>query len=599
MKSKRNILLLLLVCLPSISCLQVENEGSKNTLANEYEGLAEYLEKRIHKVVKKHHLPSIGIVLVKDDKIIYRSAKGLANIEKNIEINESTFFKVYSVAKVFTALEIFREVEAGLINLDDPMTNSLPDFSIKSRFNETQPVTIRNILAHRSGLPRNECVSYSQPNNPLRTLEKFEQSCHDCFLSFPPETRYKYSNLGYDLLGRVIEETRDEGFARYMDINVLPLLGMAESTFRVENIAGSSIIATGYEYYKGKYYPIDQTKNISSVPSGNLYSNLHDLQAFLFKILSNNGVFQKKETLNMMFRDHYSREVDPETMGLGWKTCNIKNTEFMAWHDGGPDDGTGTLIAILPERKIGLVMVSNCTAFGGNVSAPLAVDIFNKMIEKDEATTPSTKKNVKRIKMDQGELKQLAGNYAAFGQIMTVTSKKHKLKGKIGGIGLDLIPLENSRFKVTHWTHEIGLTKIIPPPVDLDKLSVEFISRDANIESDIMIINLDNISYEICPKYPPKDHWPEYWPHIAGEYKIYQRLSGDRPGDLWNGKYTINSDNELVVMSNPFGPVIPITDKYIRISTGPFAGEIMEYSSISGNIIHQNAIFTPYNKETP
>jgi len=585
--------------LPSISCFQVENKDSNKSFANEYDDLTEYLEKRIHKLVKKHHLPSFAIVLIKDEKIIYRSAKGMANIEKSIEINEDTFFKTYSVAKVFTALEIFREHEAGLINLDDPITNFLPDFSIKSRFNEAQPVTIRNILAHRSGLPRNECVSYSQPNNPLRSLEKFEQSCHDCFMSFPPETRYKYSNLGYDLLGRVIEETRDEGYARYMDKNVLPLLGMAESTFRVENITGSSVIATGYEYYKGKYYPLDQTKNISSVPSGNLYSNLNDLQAFLINILSDNGVFQKKETLNLMFWDHYSREVDPETMGLGWKTCNIKNTELMAWHDGGPDDGTGTLIAILPERKIGLVMVSNSTAFGGNISAPLAIDIFNKIIEKDAATTSSTEKTVKRIKLEQVELEKLAGNYAAFGQIMAVTSKKHKLKGKIGGIGLDLIPLENSRFKVTHWTNEIGLTKIIPPPVDLDKLSVEFFSNDANTESDIMIINLDNISYEICPKYPPTDHWPEYWPHIAGEYKIYQRLSRDRRGDLWNGKYTINTDKELLVMSNPFGPVIPITDKYIRISSGPFAGEIMEYSPESGNIIHQNGIFTPFNKENP
>ena len=597
MKYKRNILLLLLVCLLSISCFLVENKESNNSLAEEYDGLVDYVEKRIEKVVKKHHLPSLSIVLVRDEKVIYKSVKGLADIENNIEINDDTYFKVWSIAKVFTALEIFREFEAGMINLDDPITRYLPDFSIKNSFDETSPITIRNILAHRSGLPRNECVTFNAPYNPLRSLDKFERATHDCYLSFPTETRYHYSNLGYDLLGRVIEETRDEGFAEYMDKNVLPLLGMAKSTFRFENISGSGITATGYEYYKGKYYPIDQSKNINSVPSGNLYSTITDLQAFILKILSDNSVFQKVETLNMMFQDHFSCQVDPETMGLGWKTCKIKNTELMIWHDGGPDDGTGALIAFMPEKKIGIVMVSNSTAFGGNVSVPFAVDIFNKMIDKDEALPSPMKETVKKVKLEQDELEKLAGNYAAFGQIMTVVSKKHKLKGKIGGIGLDLIPAEGSSFKVTHWTHEIGLTKIIPPPIDLDRLSIEFINNDKNPDSNLMIINLDNISYEICPKYPLSDQWPEYWTHLPGEYQIHQRLSGDRIGELWDGKFSIKTDNDLVVMSNPFGPILPISEDYIRICSGPFAGEIMEYSPESGNIIHQNAIFSQITNE--
>ena len=531
------------------------------------------------------------------EKVIYKSAKGLADIEKKIEINEDTYFKVYSVAKMFTALEIFREFEAGLIDLDDPITKHLPDFTIKCRFDAIQPITIRNILAHRSGLPRNECIHSHQPYDPQRSLIKFERFTQDCYLAFPPETRYHYSNLGYDLLGRIVEESRDEGFAEYMDENVLPLLGMTNSTFRSENISSTGVIATGYEYYKGKYYPIDQSKNINSVPSGNLYSTITDLQAFILKFLSNNSVFQKAKTSNMMFQDNFSSQVDPETMGLGWKTIKSGNAELMVWHDGGPDDGTGTLIAFLPEKKIGLVMVSNSTAFGGNVSVPLAVDLFNKMIENDEYILSILNEAVEKVKLDRNELKELAGKYTAFGQIMNVVSKKHKLKGKIGGIGLDLIPVDGSRFKVTHWTHEIGLTKIIPPPVDLDRLSIEFIKIGGNADSILMIINLDNISYEICPKYPGPEYWPEYWTQLAGEYNIYQRLSGDRTGDLWNGKYSIITANDLVVMSNPFGPIIPITDKFLIISSGPFAGEVMEYSQSSGNIIHQNAVFTPNNKE--
>ena len=151
--------------------------------------------------------------------------------------------------------------------------------------------------------------------------------------------------------------------------------------------------------------------------------------------------------------------------------------------------------------------------------------------------------------------------------------------------------MDSSGFKVTHWTHEIGLTKIIPPPVDLDKLSIKFISDNKESETVNMIINMGDISYEICPRYPVPDNWPTYWPDLSGEYKIYQRLPRNRAGKLWKGKYIISIDNELVMMSNPFGPIVPLSDKFIRICSGPFAGEIIEYSPSSGNIVHQNAVF--------
>ena len=152
------------------------------------------------------------------------------------------------------------------------------------------------------------------------------------------------------------------------------------------------------------------------------------------------------------------------------------------------------------------------------------------MIEKDEAVPSPINKTVKKVKLELDELEKLAGNYAVFGQIMTVVSKKHKLKGKIGGIGLDLIPVEGSRFKVTHWTHEIGLTKIIPPPVDLDRLSIEFINNGKNADSNLMIINLDNISYEICPKYPLSDHIGLVSPGNIKYIKGYQGIGSGNYG---------------------------------------------------------------------
>jgi serine beta-lactamase-like protein LACTB len=592
MTRNSNIFLLALLCFLSISCLQAEKKDPVKSSVPDYSATIRFTEKRVKQIKKKLHLPGFSIVIVDDQDTIYKSFTGLADVEKNITITNDTYFKVWSIAKAFTAIEIFREVEEGMIDLDLPLSTYLPDFNIHSRYGMGKPITVRNILAHRSGLPRNECVSVLYKATEKRSLEKFEQSIHDCYMSFPPETRYKYSNLGYDLLGRIVEESRDIGFSRYMDEKLLKTIGMTKSTFSSGNISRSEVIATGYEYYKGKYYPRNQIEDISSVPSGNLYTTIGDLSNFLKGVFANKDIFNQDATLARMLVDHYSRKKDPETMGLGFKTSKILGSEQMIWHDGGPGDGTGALIAFLPERKLGIALISNSTGFGGNISVPLAVEIFDKLlIEKFGFEVEKAGKR-KKVKLDLELLHKYEGKYPAFSEIMDVKAKNNKLKGEISGIGLDLIPVGDTKFKISHWMHRIGLTKIIKPPIDFDKVKVEFVGCELS-DSCTMIINLDNISYEVCSKYPSVQDVPEAWSKLIGEYQIAERLSGNRVGDLWNGKYNITIDNNVMSMSHPFGPIIPLTDNYIIISSGPFAGETMEYSRESGNIIHQNAVFTP------
>jgi CubicO group peptidase (beta-lactamase class C family) len=592
MKSYGNKFLLLIFSVIYLSCFQPEKETTINKVNSNYAATTAFARKKIDKIVRKHHLPSIAVAVIDDQKVIFQFVEGMANIDRNIPATADTYYKIWSVAKTFTAIEIFRELEEGLIDLDAPITNYLPDFSIQSRFEMERPITIRNLLAHRSGLPRNECVSEKDGFSPYRSLQKFERLTHDCYMAFLPETRYKYSNLGYDLLGRIVEERRNAGFARYMKDSLLHSLRMMKSTFNSGDIASHEIVADGYEYYKREYFPLDQKGNISSVPSGNLYTTLGDLTIFVKTVLANENIFRKSGTLPLMFEDHYSSETDPETMGLGWKTIKILDSELMVWHDGGPDDGTGALIALLPERRVGMVLISNSMAFGGNVSVPFAKELFEKMLAEKFGMEKPDSENKRKLLIEKDVLQRYAGKYVAFGQMMEIQVKNKKLKGSISGIGLDLVPTSKTQFKVTHWMHKIGLTKIFKPPVDLDKLSVYF-TRCGNSDSYTLIINLDNISYEICPKYPVSESLPESWASLIGDYKIAERKLGNKVGDRWNGNYTIELDENILTMSHPFGPILPEPEQYIIISGGPFAGETMEYDSVSGHIIHQNAVFIP------
>ena len=541
-------------------------------------------------MMRKHHLPAFAVSIVDHEKILFQDALGFIDLENEIPASPNSVFKLWSVAKAFTATEIFREVEEGRIDLDAPLTEYLPEFSIQSRFTENEPITVKNLLAHRSGLPRNGCIACPPEEGDSYTLEKFEKSTAECYRAFPVSYRYHYSNLGYNLLGRIVEQNRDMGFAGYMKIHLLNDLGMESSTFNFDEIENPHNLALGYEYYKRKQYPILQT-NINSVPSGNLYSTIGDLSIFLQAFL-NNKVFAAQNTMQQMFVDHFSTKEDPETMGLGWKTRKLAGGHLMVWHDGGPDDGSGALIAMVPEQNLGLAMLANSTSFGSDKSVPLAINIFNRLIEEKSNSRPMPAEKPEPYSIPKELLNEYEGLYMAWGMPMEVEARKSKLKGKIGGLALNLIPISETEFRVSHWMDKIGLTKIIKPPVAFDKLRISFPEPDST-DPAFLIINLDHISYEICPRYPIQDSPEESWMHLLGSYQLAGRLPGNRAGQLREDKYSIYMEDNVLKLSGVFGPIIPLEDNFIRIVSGPFAGETMEYLPDSGHIVHQNIVFLP------
>jgi CubicO group peptidase (beta-lactamase class C family) len=103
----------------------------------------------------KYDLPSVVVAMIDDQNIVYKQAYGLANLETKKPATLDTVYKLGSITKSFTGIEIMRMCEEGLIDLDARITDFIPDFSINSRFSFSEPITIRSILAHRSGLPRN------------------------------------------------------------------------------------------------------------------------------------------------------------------------------------------------------------------------------------------------------------------------------------------------------------------------------------------------------------------------------------------------------------------------------------------------------------
>ena len=590
--------LILLVLLASVSFWSWQRAAPKKPdpiPSGDYSYTVDYAEYRIHQLMKQHHLPSVAVALIDDQDIIWQEAFGWANVEKEIPATVDTVYKLWSVSKVFTAIETMRLVEEGLVDLDAPITDYLPNFSIQSRFPDSEPITIRSILAHHSGLPRNECHSLMSRAGDYGALGEMVESLEDCHMAFPVGYRYKYISIGPDMLGYIVQELRGENFARYMKENLLTLVGMENSAFVSAGIPAQKDVALGYEYYKGEYYPYEQG-DITSLPSGNLYSTIEDMSDFAHFVFrggeANGEQIINPETLNLMFEDQFSSQRDPQPMGLGWKKTRALGSELMVWHDGGPSEGIGSLVALLPERKLGVVLFANEVSFEGSVSVPLAIDILERMLETKYGIIPPEDEISEPIDIDRSLLEDYVGRYIAFGQVMDVSLRGDRLKGKIQGMKFDLIPVGQTRFRVSHWLLNLGLADLLQFPIDLRELEIEFLAGD-EADEDVMIINIGDISYEICPRYPEFTDIPALWEEIAGVYDLVARLPSGNIGSEIVGRDEIQLEDGVLRMPGVIGPLKPINETEIIILSGPFAGETMVYEPGTGYIYHQWVVYKP------
>ncbi len=492
-----------------------------------------------------------------------------------------------------------RLVEEGLVDLDAPISTYIPDFTIQSRFPTNEVITIRHILAHRSGLPRNGCVRPDW-HFGADALGLAVASVKNCTLAYPTGARYKYSNLGYGLLGYIIQDQRGQPFPVVMDSEILAPLGMVDSSFWSSNLFGvgqldRARIATGYEYYEREQYAYEQADD-AKIPSSNLYATIGDLANFVRFFFRGWEVAGEQliaeGTLKAMAVDQFSRNADPQPMGLGWKIGPQIGAERVVWHDGGASEGTGSLVAMLPNRKLGVILLANSTAFEGSMSLPIALELLQAMVETTGVPAAVEEAAPEPVSVEPAVLQAYEGDYAIMGQIMKVDLAGDHLKGNLGGFTVDLIPIAENRFKIDHLLLRLGLGRFLQLPAVLDKTEVVF-EPASELGDDVAIFDFGGMAYEIGVRYPDLAVLPWAWQDVVGEYDRFERLVNGQVGTERLGGAELALIDGRLVMSDPIGPILPLDEHALIILSGPFAGETIDRDPQSRSLAHQGFVYRP------
>jgi serine beta-lactamase-like protein LACTB len=373
-----------------------------------YAEVARALEAWLEKEVPAKGIPCLSIALVDDQDIVWSRGFGYTDKERKTHAAGDTIYRVGSVSKPVTALALMMLVEQGILDLDAPVTDYLPEFKPHNPFDKK--ITLRQMLSHRSGLVRETPVgNYFDTSNP--PLAKMVESLNKTELVFPPESRTSYSNAAVATAGYVLERTQKEAFAKYMQRVLLGPLGMTSSSYeRTPAIAKRVPHALMWTYHGREFDapPIE----MSMAPAGNLYSSAEDMAKLMHLLFAGGqgpkGRLLKAETLEKMYKLQFAKEGDKSGYGIGFAVSEFEGQRRI--NHGGAVYGFSTEFAALPDSKLGVIVLASRDVTNG-VTRRVADQALRMML------AAKAKKPLPEIEVTQPvpveQARKLAGRYHA------------------------------------------------------------------------------------------------------------------------------------------------------------------------------------------
>jgi CubicO group peptidase (beta-lactamase class C family) len=364
--------------------------------------------------IKKRDVPGFAIAVVDGNAILWQKVYGYTSRSKDKPVTPRTIFSIQSMSKSFTALAVLMAVQDGLLDLDRPITEYLPDFTVHSRFEESpeRKMTLRHLLSHRAGFTHEAPVGGNFDSRP-HTFSEHILSISDTWLRYPVGYRYSYSNLGIDLAGWILEKKSGLPFNLYVRDKVLAPLGMSGSTLDHEAILKAEDRAVGHlgpSINVAGGIPVE----VPMIPAGGVYTNITDMARFLMFHINKGRVGEaqllKRDLMEAMHTVQFPEKHERFGYGLGLVSGPIGP---QVTHGGG---GYGFIssMAMYPALKLGIVVLTNDSS-SDSIAAP-AGDLVDKIVEEGtaspspeiEASTVDTKNP---IAATDGRVRRLAGSY--------------------------------------------------------------------------------------------------------------------------------------------------------------------------------------------
>ncbi len=306
-----------------------------------YEDMSKLINVWLEAQKDYENMPAIMGLVVEDQTILWSGSFGMANVEESTQSDENSITSIGSISKVFTATAIMKLVDEGKISLDDKVKDVLTSFSVHQKFPEGGDITIESLLTHSSGLPRDTHHGYwSGPDFPFPAKEEMLESLATLETTHPVGEDVLYSNIGYSLLGLVIEEASGVAYKKYIESNIFKPLGMSHSFVEMQSSTYGKSHAIGYSasHRNGRREAAGFYQTKAMQPAFGISTTILDLAKFAmwqFRLAEGaESEVLEPSTLGSMYGVHATSADNKVKRGYGYEVYTDKEGADWAMHGG-------------------------------------------------------------------------------------------------------------------------------------------------------------------------------------------------------------------------------------------------------------------------
>jgi CubicO group peptidase (beta-lactamase class C family) len=337
----------------------------------------------IEEAIEEWRVPGLAIAVVQEDEPLLLAAYGRRDVEADLPVTIDTRFALCSITKSFTAAGLGMLVDERRLDWTKPVRDYIPEFRLHDPV-ATDRITVRDLLCHHSGLPRHDWIW--MPGD-LSRAEMLAAMRH-LGLSSDIRAQFQYQNLGYLVAGMVAEQITGQSWEDFTRDRLLKPLEMTHAGFSHEDLQRAGDAAWPYvvveeERRRARLWPITDT------PAGGLTASISDMVNYL-RFYQSEGRFKEKQLLSpevirlmqapLVYVDPPQfEEFGDHHYGLGLATHYYRGERVVA-HSGGWI-GWGTLMSMLPARRLGVVVLTNRSPSA--VTELLALTVFDRICGKE------------------------------------------------------------------------------------------------------------------------------------------------------------------------------------------------------------------------
>ncbi|MEP6945249.1 MAG: serine hydrolase [Acidobacteriota bacterium] len=441
------VLSFLIAALPNSSLAQTAAAP-----AVDYTKQLQAIEEKIDARRRELGIPGVSLVIVKDDKVIYMKGLGYKDFEKKVPVTPDTQFAIGSATKAFTALSVLMSMDEGKLALDDHPKKYLPYFKMYDPDTDAR-ITIRDLLSHRSGLNRTDLAMITGKLTRAELIQVAAQAKPTAKLG----EKFQYQNIMFTAAGEIVATVQKMPWERFIPQRVFKPLGMTNSSMSIADMQKSRDFSYGYSYnFDTKATERLPFREISQVaPAGSINSTARDMAQWLRFVL-NGGTVDGKRLVSEKGYDEWLKPqmkiAGTSSYGFGWFLQEWNGLKVV--QHGGNIDGFNSMVAMIPEKKLGFVLLTNVSAsslgsdamsiiWSNLVDLPRSPDAANWAAENPENLVGKYRLEVAKmdieVKMDAGKLVMSVPGQPQY-TLERTAEREYKLLGAPDGFAVKFDP---------------------------------------------------------------------------------------------------------------------------------------------------------------